>query len=934
MRSSPVRLIWLSGLILLAVVASWSPIASATVYTGELSTNTASFPQFSGGPRSLRLFSTSSHTDHQGLSFNSSSSQRTFNLDIGDVFQVGEIVVVEILPPVGTEGIVYGRTDRFDDPIRLDYDLGMQDSFFCLGELGSSVLECEAYFELLRGEGADPPLAAVGEFVLIDFDIELVSTGVTVGPFLFDRDSFSYRPRGVIDFTKTLGPRRLEITSPDFGLAMGGAVVEFEFKGTGDVRAANHIHLRIDDGPVVEVPFLAQSRYRFLAHATVDTGEIGTHLVDAWMVDASHNPLSGGGAQSILFTTPNTAPNGMEDYYATEQSQLLRVVEEYGVLANDSDDDGHSLSALLLDPPANGRVTLRPDGAFDYIPDPLFFGEDTFTYLARDLSGGSSAATVRVIVSPHDRPKIGIELATLQGQPITPGGSVSGLVIVTVTVHDALGYHAQFYSNFEVLPTREPAHGVTGDPWIRTAVLDTRSFFDGENLISVHVHPQNEYGEVYNTTFEVGQFVVDAGNGKIAPRGDVKLPELSFVDGQFEPFSSTFGDLGWRLSGTAQLMDDGGSLDIGSRSTPAGNAQVIPHLGSTVLGRGRWPTRIPPFGDGTAVSGVKLAPFQGDEEYEARIVFFFSDAVGRANYAFKDFTMPPISPEQAEAFPLPGLDAEVLGLSQGDSIVLSDDASVTIDVLVTDPLPAADEFPFLTLWLGNRAVATTDLRPQLAQLQPGQRSFLVQLEIPKSEVELLQVARNGGQGSTAFALWLDFANITTSRSSVHYPTSSHLHLTSVRTEDHLDEIYLQGGHRDEILRGSPGPDVIGGGAGTDNLFGAGGNDWLVGGAGNDTIEGGEGWDTAVFYGSGDYSIQQFGLLTRVDYGADMDWLTEVEALQFRDGIGQDTWELVEGAWLLVPEPGRQSLALAALAALSLLRNRSRRQAKSRGSIDR
>ncbi len=37
-----------------------------------------------------------------------------------------------------------------------------------------------------------------------------------------------------------------------------------------------------------------------------------------------------------------------------------------GVLANDSDPDGGNLTAALATPPANGTVTISPDGSFEF----------------------------------------------------------------------------------------------------------------------------------------------------------------------------------------------------------------------------------------------------------------------------------------------------------------------------------------------------------------------------------------------------------------------------------------------------------------------------------------------------------------------------------------------------------------------------------------
>jgi len=69
------------------------------------------------------------------------------------------------------------------------------------------------------------------------------------------------------------------------------------------------------------------------------------------------------------------------------------------VLDNDTDDDGDTLTATLVDTPSDGTVSLSADGSFEYTPDAGFVGEDSFTYEASDGNGGTDQATVTVNVT-------------------------------------------------------------------------------------------------------------------------------------------------------------------------------------------------------------------------------------------------------------------------------------------------------------------------------------------------------------------------------------------------------------------------------------------------------------------------------------------------------------------------------------------------------
>lgn len=57
-----------------------------------------------------------------------------------------------------------------------------------------------------------------------------------------------------------------------------------------------------------------------------------------------------------------------------------------------------SLTATLLQAPANGVVVLKPDGSFSYTPNRGFTGSDSFTYQLAGAFGGNSQGTVQLDV--------------------------------------------------------------------------------------------------------------------------------------------------------------------------------------------------------------------------------------------------------------------------------------------------------------------------------------------------------------------------------------------------------------------------------------------------------------------------------------------------------------------------------------------------------
>lgn len=91
----------------------------------------------------------------------------------------------------------------------------------------------------------------------------------------------------------------------------------------------------------------------------------------------------------------NDAPVVANDSYTVAAGSTLNVAAP-GVLANDSDDDGDTITAILTSDVSNGTLTLNADGSFTYIPDVGFTGNDQFRYEATD---GSSTSPTDALVT-------------------------------------------------------------------------------------------------------------------------------------------------------------------------------------------------------------------------------------------------------------------------------------------------------------------------------------------------------------------------------------------------------------------------------------------------------------------------------------------------------------------------------------------------------
>ena len=166
---------------------------------------------------------------------------------------------------------------------------------------------------------------------------------------------------------------------------------------------------------------------------TVSDGKGGTDTATVTLNVAPVNdaPLTAGGSAT-----------GTEDSNVTGR-----------LTATDVDGDALTFALAPNGQPANGVVTVNPDGTYTYVPHANFNGTDSFTYRVSDGNGGTTTGTVSVNVSPvNDAPTT--SNATYNAQE---DGSIGGRVQASDVDGDTL--------TFGLAPNGSPAHGtVTFNP--------------------------------------------------------------------------------------------------------------------------------------------------------------------------------------------------------------------------------------------------------------------------------------------------------------------------------------------------------------------------------------------------------------------------------------------------------------------------------------
>src|SRR5688572_13128995 len=126
----------------------------------------------------------------------------------------------------------------------------------------------------------------------------------------------------------------------------------------------------------------------------------------------------------ITVSSSNVPPVAVDDAYSAAEETQLDVSAGNGVLANDTDAEPGSLTAVLVDGPDDGSLTLSADGSFRYTPENDFTGNDDFRYRARDSGGAlSDVATVEISVDATNEAPVAVadSYSTNEGQTLNVG---------------------------------------------------------------------------------------------------------------------------------------------------------------------------------------------------------------------------------------------------------------------------------------------------------------------------------------------------------------------------------------------------------------------------------------------------------------------------------------------------------------------------------
>ncbi|TFL17982.1 Ig-like domain-containing protein [Jannaschia formosa] len=153
-----------------------------------------------------------------------------------------------------------------------------------------------------------------------------------------------------------------------------------------------------------------------------DAGFSGTDSFTYFANDGTENAAAAATVTITVAGTTNTSPVAADDSTSIDEDAVMVAAS---VLANDTDVDGDTLTAVLNTDVSDGTLVLNSDGTFTYTPDADFNGTDSFTYVANDGTVDSAPATVTITVDPvNDAPVAADASASVDEDAVLTGASV------------------------------------------------------------------------------------------------------------------------------------------------------------------------------------------------------------------------------------------------------------------------------------------------------------------------------------------------------------------------------------------------------------------------------------------------------------------------------------------------------------------------------
>lgn len=175
---------------------------------------------------------------------------------------------------------------------------------------------------------------------------------------------------------------------------------------------------------------------------------------------------------SVRITITNQAPSAADNTYTVHQGETLdtRTSGLASLLANDGDPDGNQLFISSYSSPANGFLTISPDGHLVYTPAAGFAGTDSFSY---DVSDGVAGATAFVTMTVANESPVALGESFTVSQNHRLNSDAQGLASLLANDTDLDG------DILSIASFTQPAHGTVNIDAFGHFTFDTEPGWTG-----------------------------------------------------------------------------------------------------------------------------------------------------------------------------------------------------------------------------------------------------------------------------------------------------------------------------------------------------------------------------------------------------------------------------------------------------------------------
>ncbi|MBC7128620.1 MAG: tandem-95 repeat protein [Thermoplasmatales archaeon] len=199
----------------------------------------------------------------------------------------------------------------------------------------------------------------------------------------------------------------------------------------------------------------------------------------------------------------NTPPVANNDSYTTNEDIVL-IINAPGILGNDYDADGDTLTAVSVSNPTHGSLTFNSNGSFLYTPNSNYYGTDSFTYKAYDGFGYSNIATVYITInSINDAPVANDDYASMEEDNSIIISVLSNDYDIDGTINESSlriiqnASHGNITVNSNGTVTYTPEENYYGNDSFKYRFMDNGNTWSNTANVYINISPVNDKPTAY-----------------------------------------------------------------------------------------------------------------------------------------------------------------------------------------------------------------------------------------------------------------------------------------------------------------------------------------------------------------------------------------------------------------------------------------------------